>query len=387
MGWGDSFANAWNAAGDLGKRAAGAVASGANWVADKGKQAAGWAADRARSATRTAERKVADRVYDSTSGAVETGRSKARSVADAYAKAKAKFTKKPAGAPVQPCPGDTFDHAGDADRDGWIMVPQGPGKPCLALPPSKGAVADARAKAAVADDPCCQARRAGQPPRDIVYVNGINTTAQAHCQTLNQIAQQTCGRVVGVYNATEGGLRDAAQTGQDRRLIKAAQAGKPFATGDARNPAVDTLSRTIDSELAAGRSPEVWAHSQGGAVTSLALYQARNNRAAATLSPDPLKGMTVKSFGAAAPNWPDGPAYEHYVHVNDATPTLFGLGQGDGDDLANAGRGAQVIRFSGVPGHPFEQVAKTDWTPAMTSNHDVAATYLAMEKQVHGGCP
>lgn len=35
----------------------------------------------------------------------------------------------------------------------------------------------------------------------------------------------------------------------------------------------------------------------------------------------------MKRFGSAAPSWGDGPEYEHYIHVDDATPSLFGLGQ------------------------------------------------------------
>ena len=142
------------------------------------------------------------------------------------------------------------------------MRPGGGGCELLAA----GATADqARQDAAMSESACCQARRAtGEPPRDIVYVNGINTNRAAHCMTLKAIAEQTCARVIGIYNATEGAAQDALQTGQDRRLIKAANEGKVPRTQDGRNPAVDALGRFITSEVRSGRKPEIWAHSQGG---------------------------------------------------------------------------------------------------------------------------
>jgi len=237
---------------------------------------------------------------------------------------------------------------------------------------------------------CCQAKRAaGGQPRDIIYVNGILTDAQAHCATLKNIANQTCARVVGIYNATEGGLKDATQTGQDRRLIKAAASGKGVPGADGRNPAVDTLSRTVAKETLAGRPPEVWAHSQGGAVTSLALYEAKNSVGIITGNPDPLKGMKVKSFGSAAPQWTDGPAYEHYVHMNDPVPTMFGLGHNPAGDAAAAGKGAKVIRFGGdvKSSAPFDAANPAkEWVPTNLDNHSVDVSYLKMEKQQNGGC-
>lgn len=395
MGWGNPFREAWNAATEKGKELARRAASAAidkgkelaSDAYDWGKQKAAQVYEAAQAKARDKLRDVADSGYDSVAGGVEKARRAKETVRKGYGKVREAFGAQPAGSPICNCPGNTKDGIKDADRDGWMMAPQGPGKPCVAVPPGKTALADARAKAVPAQSPCCTAKRAGQPTRDIVYVNGINTNQADHCETLNQIAAQTCGRVVGVYNATEGMSADAMQTGQDRRLIKAASSGKSIPTQDGRNPAVDTLSKTISQELRAGRPPEIWAHSQGGAVTSLSLFQARNDRAIATGNPDPLAGVKIKSFGAAAPTWPDGPGYEHYVHVNDATPSLFGLGHGPAGDAANAGAGAKVIRFAGDPaGGPFTR-PDLDWTPAGTSNHGVGDTYLKMEKQINGGCP
>ena len=183
---------------------------------------------------------------------------------------------------------------------------------------------------------------------------------------------------------------DGAQTGQDRRLVKAAGANKAVPTQDGRNPAVDTLARAVADEVESGSSPELWAHSQGGAVTSLALYEARNDLGVVTGSPDPLKGMKVKSFGSAAPQWANGPEYEHYVHMNDPVPTMLGLGHNPAGDGGAAGAGAKVVRFSGdvSSSAPFEMANPAkEWLPTNLDNHAVAKSYLKTEKQFNGGCP
>ena len=407
MGWGNPFVAAWDAATDVAKAGAEKVASGAQWVGQKSSDAAAYAKQKAQEAAayakqkaqeaaayakqkaqeaaayakrkaeeaaayakaqaeklrqaalrkaRDAERAVADKVFDGVGSAGEAGRKTSKALTDTYQKGKKLFGVGDAGSPVKPCEGTSNDAMTNKDRDGWLMAPQGPGKPCATIKPGAGAAEKAREKSQKSESACCKKQRAaGIPPRDIIYVNGIQTDSKTHCDTLNAIAAQTCGRVIGVYNATGGSTKtgfaaDAAETAQDRRLIKAADTGKSIPSGDGRNPAVDTLSKTTIEELRAGRKPEIWAHSQGGAVTSLAMYDVRNQRAVSTGNPDPLNGIKIKSFGSAAPAWADGPAYEHYIHVNDATPTLFGLGHSGGGDAANAGAGAKVIRFSGEIG-------------------------------------
>lgn len=359
-----------------------------------GKQKAGEARDWAKDRTRDGERALADAGFDGFAAAGQgLGKAKA-AAASAYAKGRELLGMQPAGSPVQACP-QTQRVADKAVMskalDGWIMVPQGAGKDCIAVPPTPGAVQKARAQAVLSNSPCCQAKATGGPPRDIVFVNGIMTDHSTHCDALNKIAEQTCGRVVGVYNATEGFVTDGAQTGQDRRLIKSAASGKPVPGRDGRNPAVDTLARMIADETEQGRPPEVWAHSQGGAVTSLALYEAKNDLMVTTGKADPLAGMVVKSFGSAAPQWTDGPAYQHFVHMNDPVPTMFGLGHDPVGDAAKGGAGAKVIRFAGdvKSAQPFDtDVLKKEWLPInINENHSVQNSYLRMEKQLNGGCP
>ncbi|HEX8293559.1 MAG TPA: hypothetical protein VF570_17485 [Pyrinomonadaceae bacterium] len=198
------------------------------------------------------------------------------------------------------------------------------------------------------------ARVPGVVPRDgrapvgtVVYVNGINTTRDGQYGSLQQIADRTGARVVGIHNATQGGFVDVIQS-----------AGDTFDVG--HNPAVDTLADTVYDEITAGRTIHLMAHSQGALITSRALtdvYQrlrvegGLTRREAERL----LSRVEVETFGGAAASYPDGPRYVHYVNRLDALPGLFGLGP-FATPLVHPGRGAAVHRFSeGDDAHGFEQ--------------------------------
>jgi hypothetical protein len=185
------------------------------------------------------------------------------------------------------------------------------------------------------------------PVGTIVYVNGISTTKDGQLGSLLQIADQTGVRVVGIHNATQGGVVDVIQS-----------AGDTFDVG--RNPAVDTLADTVYGEINAGRTIHLMAHSQGALITSRALqdvYQrlrvedGLSRREAERM----LSRVEVETFGGAAGSYPDGPRYVHYVNRRDAVPGLFGLGP-FANPLVHPGRGAVVHRFSeGDNAHGFEQ--------------------------------
>jgi hypothetical protein len=155
---------------------------------------------------------------------------------------------------------------------------------------------------------------------------------------------------------------------------------------------VQTLRNQVLRELREGRQPEIWAHSQGGAVASLALYEADSARKIAAGTPNPLAGVKVKSFGSAAPAWVDGPDYEHFIHVNDPVPSMFGLGHSAvAGDIA-AGKAAKIIRFSGDPESELPYTTSPsskalDLIPLAKKYHPVGSSYLKMEKQQNGGCP
>jgi hypothetical protein len=154
----------------------------------------------------------------------------------------------------------------------------------------------------------------------LIFVNGINTTFETHKNNLQNLANSTGQPVVGVYNATEGMLKDLTQSAGDKYDI-------------GNNPAVKTLAENIYNELKAGRSPHIIAHSQGGLITSRALQDVLNRlrledgmskKDSQTL----MNNLKIETFGSAASKYPDGPKYVHYVNNKDLVPGLFGLGKG-----------------------------------------------------------
>ena len=222
---------------------------------------------------------------------------------------------------------------------------------------------------------------AGSPSRDIMYVNGINSTHTDLCKSLNEIAKSTCGTVTGVYNSTHGLIPDLAESSQDKGLIELASLSKYVPQNRGRNPAVDTMTDLIKSETDAGRRPEIWAHSQGAAIASVSLYQARN-LALIENRPDPIDGLTVKTFGGAAQKLPKGPKYQNFIHVDDITPTTVGLGPTDRFDHAD--RDTEMIRFSGEK-PPFGD-GKRYGVPRPAAYHDMDSIYLKMEEQKNPRC-
>jgi hypothetical protein len=186
------------------------------------------------------------------------------------------------------------------------------------------------------------------PTETFIYVNGISNDKDTQFNSMQQIADRTGAKVVGVHNATEGMVADLAQCVKDK-LDKGT------------NPAVDSLADTVYAELKAGRSVHLMAHSQGGLVTSRALTDVANRlRIEDGMSRSQVEQMlgkvNVETFGGAAGHYPDGPKYVHYVNNKDIVPTWFGQGNGKGVDdwaLRDGGKGAVVRRFdfgSGVGG-------------------------------------
>jgi hypothetical protein len=181
----------------------------------------------------------------------------------------------------------------------------------------------------------------------LIYVNGISTTKDGQFRSLQQIADRTGARVVGIHNATQGGFVDVIQSIGDTLDI-------------GRNPAVDTLADTVYEEITSGRTIHLMAHSQGALITSRALtdvYQrlriedGLSRREAERL----LSRVQVETFGGAAGSYPDGPRYVHYVNRRDPVAALFGLGP-FANPLVRPGRGAVVRRFTeGDNAHGFEQ--------------------------------
>ncbi len=263
-------------------------------------------------------------------------------------------------------------------------------------------IKDAWNSAYVSNSPCCQARRAaGKAPKRIVYVNGIRTDKAGQCETLKRIANQTCAQVIGVHNATDGTMADLWQSEQDKSLIGRARTGKPFTTHDGRNPAVDSMSDIIANSVRDGDPPDIWAHSQGGAIASLASYDADTELKRAGYLQG-ISGLNVTTFASAAQSWPSNITGQHFIQAQDEVPIQFGLGLDNSKDAANTGPNQQVIRFTGSPPNiqiPTPEQFQTEyksaqtgraphkgWQRSWTDYHDINSIYLAAQRQKDGGC-
>ena len=186
------------------------------------------------------------------------------------------------------------------------------------------------------------------PTQTFIYVNGISNDKDTQFRSMQQLADATGGKVIGVHNATEGMVADLAQCVKDKM-------------DKGHNPAVDSLADSVYTELKAGRGVHLMAHSQGGLITSRALQDVANRlRIEDGMSKGDVEKLmgrvNVETFGGAAGRYPDGPKYVHYVNNKDIVPTWFGQGNGKGLDdwaLRDGGKGAVVRRFehgSGIQG-------------------------------------
>lgn len=197
----------------------------------------------------------------------------------------------------------------------------------------------------------------------VIYTNGILTNTEAQKNSLQAIADQTGSRVIGVRNATAGGnaAGDVGLLGKAEGFLRDADQTINDKFGIGRNPAVDTLADTVYTELRAGRSPHLMAHSQGGAITSRALSDVKNRLMAedgmSRQDAEKLMGNAkVETFAAAASTYPDGPQYVHYINRNDAVPQTLGVGDWV-NPLTQPGKGAVTHYFrDGAPAasHGFE---------------------------------
>ncbi|CAM2005428.1 hypothetical protein [Acanthopleuribacter pedis] len=289
----------------------------------------------------------------------------------------------------------------DMDLDGVIM-----GRKDGACAPltkknealTRATIQGAKEQAFTSNSNCCKGKHPpdGVADKTIVYVNGIRTQQGGHCQTLQDVADTTCAKVIGVYNATRNSVADLWQAKQDKSWIKkhAADAEKdapdeePRMSPKGRNPAVDTLRDMIYAEASSDQEMEIFAHSQGGAITSVALYEAEKQLAGAGMEENMSK-VSVTSMGSAAQQWPDGPEYTHLIHARDFTPVKLGLRKSAKKDASRAGKGAKVVRFVGEPGGgSFKEMEPGDDTggTSFTKYHDVDQTYLKAQSQFNNGC-
>ena len=215
------------------------------------------------------------------------------------------------------------------------------------------------------------------------------------------IAEATGQPTLGVYNATEGGLRDAAQTAVDRFANLRWRVQSMFGRYDIgpirNNPAVRSVADVQVVLSREGVPLQYFFHSQGGVIGSRGTQQATS-----LLSQEggSLSNTRVVSMGSAAPVWvrdPAGPELlEHYVHVGDLTPRALGLGGnyrglfGLDEFQTGVAPNAIIHRFAGeAPNFVPAQGRLRDWFQignqrvTAVSNHDVNSTYLQYFQQLN----
>jgi hypothetical protein len=176
----------------------------------------------------------------------------------------------------------------------------------------------------------------------VLWVNGIRTSAADHQGTLQLLEGQGNTRAVGLYNATNGALRDTFQVSADR-TENAARANGTW-RGETQNPATRSLADAIVNHLNTRQEPlHLMAHSQGAVVTSNALFEARRQletQHGAARANELMGRLQVETFGGAARNYVDGPRYTHWINESD------NITGGMGPDARTGGRGATINRFN-----------------------------------------
>ena len=286
--------------------------------------------------------------------------------------------------------------------------------------PENGEVSDINGKAIGMECVGCEEGNTdGDETRVIFYVNGIRTDEDTHCRTLQAISNKTGAVTIGILNSTEGALKDIWQTAWDRFTVsienKLADWGIDKTISIHENKAAVTLANVVVQRVRQGKRVEIFAHSQGGAVTSLALHRALRKLRQEERYPIRDKSgeevadwIKVTTFGSAAAKWPEGawpkgPTYTHFVHRRDATPSALGVGAlGNFLTLGRkrAGGDAKMVFFEGEPPEldEFDDVEEdSDFSDLAVDNaevtfgelnatkyHSMWNTYLPMFKQKNG---
>lgn len=167
----------------------------------------------------------------------------------------------------------------------------------------------------------------------LIFVNGMGESRGSNKNQLQTMANGTGMNVVGVYNATEGSVKDLIQAAGDKLDL-------------GKNACVDALADLVYSKLKSGEAVRIAGHSQGALITSRALSDVKNrlmledglSEAEATAK---LAKIGVETFGGAAGKYPDGPRYVHYVNRSDFVPMALGVGRPG----STPGKGARVVTF------------------------------------------
>ncbi len=178
-----------------------------------------------------------------------------------------------------------------------------------------------------------------QQGRHVIFINGINTSGEAHAGSARDLSLIQACPVLGIYNRTNGIASDFIQCLRDKITLLSPFARSvaewtlsvdaAFATVHRQNPAltrVDFVKRIIDGNaatlalyehlvaLAPGQrtAARIYCHSQGNLITSNAL-----TAVALALGPQAIAGIEVNSFGSPCHSWPDGLRRTNYTFTFD----------------------------------------------------------------------
>lgn len=203
----------------------------------------------------------------------------------------------------------------------------------------------------------------GEKPR-IYFINGIENSPQDNCKTSRELAKVTCSEVVGIYNRTEGLVRDGVEA------IRNIFGSHPFGG----NKPTNTTTQLILEAILQNPPKEItlYAHSQGGLILRESLNEVKNRLRRKPMGEkainDLMQKINIKSFGTAEDYWPDGPNYEQYSNPNDKVPFLIA----QADKIKNKMMASRPSDYS----HTIEKtpiVAKS-WNPL--SSHKMIESYL-----------
>lgn len=199
----------------------------------------------------------------------------------------------------------------------------------------------------------------------IVYINGMGEHRNGAAGQAQQLANASGANVIGIDNATQGTIKDLLQC-----------AGDLLHTGS--DKAVSSLSQVIYDKMMAGQPLHLMGYSQGAIITSRALTDAQNRMMLeGGLSKDQVQQrmhslLKVETVGGAAPHYPDGPEYVHYLNKADIVEHLTGL---ENPACKDGGKGAKYVQFS----------SGFDWNPFNAHHFDKYMAHYKPFDQVYNG--
>jgi hypothetical protein len=142
-----------------------------------------------------------------------------------------------------------------------------------------------------------------------LFVNGIRVDFAQHVRSAQELARATGRPIIGVYNATEGALKDLLQCATDKLF--------DLVPNKATAKVKELILELGDAKKHNG-GLNIYAHSQGSIIVSEALRQAKKSGA-------DLRNDEITTFGNAAWSIPSGAkAYHNYVFDSDLVPTAVG---------------------------------------------------------------